>query len=380
MSLKANLRRKSPFRAEHVGSLLRPDDLLKARQALEEGKLSQDELYGLEDVAVKEIVELQLSLGLHAISDGEYKRFLVWGSLFPGLEGFEQVKNPPWEISRDYMPDVAPFADSEIHETLLCTGKIKHVGSTYLREWDYLRSIVSAKRLHECKITLPAPEWYHMRYREGRAYPKEVYSNDDQYFADIASAYQNELQTLYEHGARNIQFDDPNLASLLDVYIALYNSCISKRPADMHVGVHICRGNFIGGRHFSEGGYDRVAKKLFQTMNVDTFYLEYDTPRAGGFEPLAALPKDKNVILGVISSKLPQLEDPEKMKERVWQAADIIAEGNSETRSKALGRMGVSPQSGFASIALGNDIDKEAMIKKLKSVREVANLIWPGEP
>ena len=167
---------------------------------------------------------------------------------------------------------------------------------------------------------------------------------------------------------------------LLDVYIQLYNSCISKRPADMHVGVHLCRGNFVNSRHFSEGGYDRIATQLFKDLAVDTYYLEYDTSRAGGFEPLKELPKNKNVILGVVTSKFPELEDLVAMKKRVLSAAQIIAKGNNETVSEALARMGVSPQCGFASHSSGNAVNRDDMIAKLKLVRELANSIWPGEP
>ena len=167
---------------------------------------------------------------------------------------------------------------------------------------------------------------------------------------------------------------------MLDDYIQLYNDSIAGRPADMHVGVHVCRGNFVGSRHFSEGGYDRIATKLFQKLNVDTYYLEYDTPRAGSFEPLAHLPKNKNVILGVITSKFKDLEDVEQMKKKVYDAADIIARGNGELRTEALQRMGVSPQCGFASHSSGNAVSRADMVAKLKLVRELADTIWPGEP
>ena len=166
----------------------------------------------------------------------------------------------------------------------------------------------------------------------------------------------------------------------LDEYIGFYNDCLSNRPADMHVGVHLCRGNFVNSRHFSEGGYDRVAKKLFQNLHVDTYYLEYDTPRAGGFEPLKSLPKNKNVILGVITSKFPEMEDIEEMKKRVYEAADFVAEGNSESREEALMRLGVSPQCGFASHSAGNAVQRQDMINKLTLVRKLADSIWPGEP
>ena len=166
----------------------------------------------------------------------------------------------------------------------------------------------------------------------------------------------------------------------LDEYIDFYNDCLSKRPADMHVGVHLCRGNFVNSRHFSEGGYDRVAKKLFQDMDVNTYYLEYDTPRAGGLEPLKSLPKNKNMILGVITSKFPEMEEVEEMKKRVYEAADFVAEGNNENRQEALQRLCVSLQCGFASHSEGNAVKKHDMIAKLKLVRELADSIWPGEP
>lgn len=167
---------------------------------------------------------------------------------------------------------------------------------------------------------------------------------------------------------------------LFDAYVRLYNDCIGKRPADMHVGIHICRGNFVDSRHFSEGGYDRIAVKLFRDLEVNTYYLEYDTPRAGGFEPLKELPKNKNVILGIVTSKFGEMEDLEVMKKRVFRAAEIIASGNNETVSEALARMGVSPQCGFASHSSGNAINRDDMVAKLKLVRELADSIWPGEP
>jgi methionine synthase II (cobalamin-independent) len=174
--------------------------------------------------------------------------------------------------------------------------------------------------------------------------------------------------------------DGEDSDALFDSYIKLYNDCLSGRPEDMHVGVHLCRGNFVGGRHFSEGGYDVIATKLFKDLNVNTYYLEYDTARAGGFEPLAHLPKNKNVILGLITSKFPKLENLDEMKEKVMKAADKIAEGNGETREESLKRIGVSPQCGFASHADGNNMGREDMIAKLKLVRKLADEVWPGEP
>ncbi|KAK3110445.1 hypothetical protein LTR53_015257 [Teratosphaeriaceae sp. CCFEE 6253] len=166
---------------------------------------------------------------------------------------------------------------------------------------------------------------------------------------------------------------------LFDAYIHFYNDCF-QRPSDMHLGIHLCRGNFVNSRHFSEGGYDRIARKLFQELNVSTYYLEYDTSRAGGFEPLKELPKDKNVILGVITSKFPKLEDKEEMKKRIYKAAEFVAAGSGESKEDALQRLGVSPQCGFASHEDGNLLEYEDMVKKLKLVRQIADEVWGGQP
>ncbi len=176
--------------------------------------------------------------------------------------------------------------------------------------------------------------------------------------------------------------DKDNIGSvedLLDAYIALYNDSISQTPHDFHTGIHLCRGNFIGGRHFAEGAYDIIAKKLFQTLDVDTFYLEYDTERAGGFEPLQYLPKGKNVVVGVISTKLRELEDKEEMKKRIYKAAEFIAQGRGETKEEALKSISVSPQCGFSTHESGYPLSEEDEKKKLALVRAIADEIW-GEP
>lgn len=163
---------------------------------------------------------------------------------------------------------------------------------------------------------------------------------------------------------------------LLDAYIKLYNDSLVGRPKDLHVGVHLCRGNFIGGRHFAEGAYDIIASKLFQNLDVDTFYLEYDTERAGGFEPLKFLPKNKNVIIGAISTKLRQLENKDEVKARVLKAAEFVAEGSGQTREEALKRIGLSPQCGFSTHESGYPLTLEDEKAKLSLVREIADDIW----
>ncbi|KAK6084893.1 hypothetical protein SCUP234_03076 [Seiridium cupressi] len=400
----ASNKQRPPFRAEHLGSLLRPKDLTEKRIQLDEAKaleiVQDQELHAIEDRAIKEIVKTQLDLGFHAINDGEYRRHQFWGTFFPNLQGFEEI-SPDWDMFRLYVPDTAAFTEAghKPGESIVCTGKIKHVGSSYIKDWEFLKALVPADRVKELKITLAAPEWYHLRYKKGKAYPSDVYATDAEYFADIAAAYRTELQILYDAGCRNVTIDDPNLAyfcsekmlagfkedgedseALLDSYIKLYNDCLRSRPEDLHVGIHLCRGNFAYSKHFSEGGYDRIASKLFRDINADTYFLEYDTDRAGTFEPLKELPPHKNVILGVITSKFPQLENVNELKERVYQAADVIAQGAGQSREEALKRVGVSPQCGFASHHLGNSVTHDDMVAKLKLVRELANSIWPGEP
>ncbi|KAL0254653.1 hypothetical protein SLS55_010133 [Diplodia seriata] len=403
--MSTTLHRNPPFRAEHLGSLLRPKDLLDKKAEVQEGKAQAADLKPLEDAAIKDIVAKQQEWGYRALSDGEYRRHMFWGSFFPGLDGMKEVQQPSLDMFRTYVPDMAAFLETN-HvpgETVICTGKIRHTGqSTYVDQVEYLKTLLPKERWGEIKLTLAAPNWYHLRYREGQAYPADVYSSDEEYFADIAKAYQTELDILYKAGLRNVQYDDPNLAyfcsekmlqgwkedgrnkysadELLDVYIKLYNDCISKAPADMHVGIHLCRGNFIGSRHFAEGAYDRIATKLFRDLNMQTYYLEYDTPRAGGFAPLAELPANKNVILGVVTSKFPEMEDKEEMKRRIYEAADVMAKGAGQSKEEALNRIGVSPQCGFASHASGNLIDHEGMAKKLKLVRQIADEVWPGQP
>lgn len=203
-----------PFRAEHLGSLLRTSKLLDTRHAWEEGKATEADLEGVEDTDVKDIVKTQLDLGFHGITDGEYRRHMFWGSFWPGLEGMTEIATPEADLFRMYIPDIAAFTEEGYKpgETVLCTGKIRHTGSTYTNQFDYLKGLVSEAKWKDLKLTLAAPNWYHLRYKEGKAYPKDVYKNDDEYFADIAKAYQDELKILYDHGLRNVQFDDPNLA------------------------------------------------------------------------------------------------------------------------------------------------------------------------
>ncbi|PNS14485.1 hypothetical protein CAC42_3771 [Sphaceloma murrayae] len=391
-----------PFHAEHIGSLLRPDDLQIAKQAHKEGKLSDEELTKAEQKSVKYIVQKQQELGIRPLVSGEYDRMVYFSGFFEKLEGFKEVgEDAPWDIYRLSAPPIKALKDAGLKYPMaaVCTGKIKYKESPYLEKWKYLRSLVPKEQWGECKFTMPPACYFHLRLAPGSIYPTDVY-DDEGYFADLAKAYQAEFRTLHSEGLKSIQIDDPTLAyfcsqamidslradgidtdKLFDLYLKAHNDCLVDRPEGLHVGLHICRGNFSKSMHFSEGSYEAIAERFFKTLNYDTFYLEYDTDRAGGFEPLRFLPKGKNVVLGVVSTKVPQLEDPEKMKAKVHAAAEVIAQGQGISKEEALQSIGISPQCGFASTGVGNkDVTEEDMFKKLQLVKDVAKEIWPDRP
>ncbi|TKA25567.1 hypothetical protein B0A50_05428 [Salinomyces thailandicus] len=400
--------RSPPFRAEHIGSLLRPDELVKKRYAVADGSAKPDELVPIQEKAIRDIVALQQDCGIHSLTNGEYSRHQFWGTFFETLNGMEEINmregGYDQSIFRQYAPDVKSFMHAKTipNQVTMAAGKISHTGkSSFLPELEFMKSFVPKEQWKNIKLTLTSPSWYHFRYGPKKAYVKGVYDNDDEYFADLAKAYQTELRILYDAGLRNAQVDDPNLAYFcsdamldgwkndpenfqtadeqFDAYLKFYNECF-KRPDDFHLGIHLCRGNYVGSKHFSEGAYDNIATKLFNNLNVSTYYLEYDTPRAGGFEPLKHLPLNKNVVLGVVTSKFADLESKNDMVERVHKAADYVAEGSKQSREEALQRLSVSPQCGFASHAEGNALGYEDMRKKLQLVRSIADEVWAGQP
>ncbi|KAH7311309.1 5-methyltetrahydropteroyltriglutamate-homocysteine methyltransferase [Stachybotrys elegans] len=396
-----------PYRAEHLGSLLRPQKLLDVRARMRDEGLSSEEagLLEVETQAVGQVVKKQRDLGIPAIGSGEYTRTRFWGLMWDEFEGTVRLQDADASMFRLYHPDVVCLIEKDTHimpgDSVIAGGKLSHnpeLSQSNLHELKLVQQFVPKEEWHKIKLTMITPAWFHMRYKQGKAYAPEAYANDAEYFQDVAKVYQAELKQLYDAGLRNVQFDDPGMAylcskefrdgwaadsdnigtieDLLDAYIALYNDCLANLPADMHTGIHLCRGNFIGGRHFATGSYDMIAQKLFQKLDVNTFYLEYDTERAGGFEPLQFLPKNKNVVVGVISTKLAQLEDKEEMKSRVRNAAEWVAKGWEETVEEALKRVCVSPQCGFSTHESGYPLNDEEETKKLALVREIADEIW----
>lgn len=209
------VRRNPPYKAEHLGSLLRPKELLKKREQFDGGQASQSDLTPVEDTAIDDIVKVQLDCGYHALSDGEYRRHMFYDGLFSTLNGFREIRNPTIDIFRTYLPDIAAFMESNHTPagSLICDGKISHSGkSAYIPQLEYLKKILPKEKWSSIKMTMPAPEWFHLRYKEGKAYTDDAYSSDEEYFNDIAKAYQQELQMLYDAGCRNVQIDDPNMA------------------------------------------------------------------------------------------------------------------------------------------------------------------------
>ncbi|OAA50684.1 Methionine synthase, vitamin-B12 independent [Metarhizium rileyi] len=389
---------KLPFHADHIGSLIRPQALSNLQEQADAGVVTPAQLRHGQRAAVADIVEKQRAHGVRAISSGEFDRKYYFSGFFEKLGGFREVSPVPWELARLSAPPIAALkkAGQQYMMAAVCEGKITYEQSPYLENWKLLRDSVPEELRGECKFTMPPPCYFHLRLAPGKSYSTNVYSSDEDFFADLAKAYRQEIKTLYDAGLRNLQIDDPTLAyfcsdemteslkaegvdpdDLFDLYLKAHNDCITDRPLDMHVGLHVCRGNFSKSMHFSEGSYEKIAERFFTRLDYDTFFLEYDNPRSGGFEPLRFLPRGKNVVLGVVTTKSPLLEDAEAVKSRVLEAAGIIARGQSRRAEDVMANIGISPQCGFASVAVGADgMTEQKMFDKLKLVGDIAKELW----
>lgn len=286
---------------------------------------------------------------------------------------------------------------------LVATGKIRWTKSAYGPSFDLLKSSVPDETYWtECKVTIPSPTYQHMQLKQGTAYtPASGYHSDKEYFEDLAAAYRDELKSLYEAGCRNIQFDDPNMTyfmmddflegcrldgidpdELMEEYIRLHNACITGRPKDMRVGIHLCRGNMwnaVSQNGAGAGSYERIADRMLNGLDYDIFYLEFDDERSGDFEPLRFLPQGKSVVLGVVSTKRVDLEDIDELAMRVQDAAAVIAKGQGRSVEEVLhDSLAVSPQCGFASQHQGGGegMTEEKQWAKLGLVRDLARKLW----
>ncbi len=362
-----------PFRADHVGSFLRPPELLAAREQFQKGTLGKTELRMIEDRAIREIVRFQEDLGLQGITDGEFRRTYFHVDFLEQLAGVEtkggiQVSFRSQTGTVDFSPPV-----------MQVTAKVRHVKPIQLADFEFLKSATARTP----KVTIPSPTMLHFRGGRG-AISKEAYPDLDAFYADVAAAYRAEIASLAQAGCRYLQLDDTNLAYLCDEkmregarqrgddpnelpsrYAGLINAAIADRPADMVACVHLCRGNFKSA-WAAEGGYEPVAEVLFNELKVDGYFLEYDDARSGDFAPLRFVPKGKTVVLGLVTTKLDRLESKDDIKRRIDEAA----------RQVPLEQLCLSPQCGFSSTVHGNVIARDAQAAKLRLVTEVAHEVW----
>ena len=367
------VRQKPPFRADHVGSFLRPKKLLDAREQHKAGTLSASALRAVEDEAIREIVRFQEDLGLRGITDGEFRRTYFHIDFLTRLSGVTtkggiNVSFHSASGNVDFAPPV-----------MQVTGKVRHDVPIQRADFEFLRSVT--KRTP--KVTIPSPTMLHFRGGRG-AISSDAYPDLDAFYADVALAYRAEIADLAAAGCTYLQLDDTNLAYLCDEkmrdgarqrgddpdelprrYARLINAAIEGRPANMTVCVHLCRGNFKSA-WAAEGGYEPVAQVLFNELAVDGYFLEYDDARSGDFAPLSHVPKGKTVVLGLVSTKVGQLESKDDLKRRVDAAAKLVP----------LEQLCLSPQCGFSSTVHGNDIAIESQTAKLRLVVETAREIW----
>ena len=372
MSLK---RTTPPFRADHVGSLLRPPALKEAREAHQAGRIPAEKLQEAEDAAVREVVKLQEDVGLEGITDGEVRRG-SWHMDFLYQIGGVTKYQDNLKVKFNNAQGGIEFTPS----ALKVTGKLKLTKTIFGDAFSYLKSVTSQGTP---KLTIPAPSMIH--YRGGSAaIDPAVYPDVSQFWGDLKSVYADEVEALGKLGCRYLQLDDTSLAYLNDptqreymakqggdasnqhlVYIDVLNGALAKKPADMAVCTHLCRGNYRSS-WVASGGYDYVAEALFNELKVDGFFLEFDDERSGGFEPLRFVPKGKYVVLGLVTSKRPQLESKDELKRRIDAAAKFVP----------LDQLCLSPQCGFSSTHEGNALTREDQIAKLRLVVETAREVW----
>jgi 5-methyltetrahydropteroyltriglutamate--homocysteine methyltransferase len=361
-----------PFRADHVGSLLRPAAVHEARAKRAAGEISAAELREVEDAAIAEAVRTVEGLGMRSVTDGEFRRAWFHLDFLQQLDGVAVTGNI--EASSD--------AASTVHMTppkLSVVGRLRHGRDIQVDDYRYLASIVTETP----KVSIPSPTMVH--FRGGRAaIDLDAYPDLELFFADLAACYRAELEALYAAGCRYVQLDDTNLAYLCDpvmrtgaeergddpnelphAYAELINSVISGRPDDLVVGIHLCRGNYRS-TWFAQGGYEPVADVLFNELGVDAYFLEYDDERSGDFAPLRFVPEDKTVVLGLMTSKRPELESVDELAARVDEASKYVP----------LDQLCLSPQCGFASTVEGNQLTADQQWAKLSRVVEAAAKIW----
>lgn len=361
-----------PFRADHVGSLLRPAAVHEARARHQRGDIDAAALREVEDRAIAAMIPKLEATGIRSITDGEFRRGWFHLDFLQQLDGVTVsgvIASSSDSVERVGM---AP-------PRITVTGKLAHRRNIQVDDYRFL-----SDHAHETpKVSIPSPTMLH--FRGGRdGIDQDAYPDLDEFFADLAQCYRDEIGALYDAGCRYLQLDDTNLAYLCDpkmrrgaiergddpdelprTYAALINAAIEDRPADLIVGVHLCRGNFKS-TWFASGGYEPVADVLFNQLNVDAYFLEYDDERSGDFAPLRFVPEDKTVVLGLVTSKTPQLESNDELKARIDRAGSYLD----------LSQICLSPQCGFSSTVDGNRLTEDDQWAKLRLVADVARDVW----
>jgi 5-methyltetrahydropteroyltriglutamate--homocysteine methyltransferase len=372
-------RTSPPFRADHVGSLLRPAELLDARARHADGQIDDDELRAVEDDAIRDVVAMQRDVGLKSATDGEFRRASWHMDFIYSLDG---ISKAPGDLKVQFHN-----AEGDIEFTpaaMQVDGRLGVSETIFGRDFAFLREVGDAGGDDlRPKLTIPSPSMVH--YRGGRASIDEaLYPDLDQFWADLTAAYAEEVRRLGDDGCTYLQFDDTSLAYLNDpeqrkhvaaiggdgehqheTYIKHINEALSRRPDGMAITTHMCRGNFRSS-WVAEGGYDFVAEALFNDLEVDGFFMEWDDARSGGFEPLRFVPKGKVVVLGLVTTKRGELESADVLKRRIEEASKFVD----------VDQLCLSPQCGFSSTVEGNALTYEQEVAKLRRVVEVAEDVW----
>lgn len=365
----------TPFRADIVGSFLRPAVLKEARAQFEKQAITADELKKVEDDCIRDLIQKQKAAGLQVITDGEFRRSYWHLDFMWGFQGVEAV-----ELDHGYA-----FHDEETtHGSLALTGRISGENHPFIDHFKFVKQFEEPGVI--AKQTIPAPaQFYAELFREENGKQTEkIYPDRGELVEDIAKAYQTVIRDLYEAGCRNIQIDDCTWGMVCDkdfwdamagsgydpkelqkTYLELNNKAIEHSFADLVINTHVCRGNYHS-TWACQGSYEPVAETLFGNEKVDAFYLEFDDHRSGGFEPLRFLPQDKKVVLGLITTKRADLEDKQGIINRIHEAKKYVP----------LDRLYLSPQCGFASCEIGNKLTEEEQWKKIALVQEIAKEVW----
>ncbi|KID28262.1 methionine synthase II (cobalamin-independent) [Prauserella sp. Am3] len=377
-------RQTPPFRADHVGSLLRPPELHKAREKAAQGAITADEMKAVEDEAIRSVVDMQRRVGLRSATDGEFRRASWHMDFIYQLDGVSKSDEKLQVKFRN--------ADGELEFSpsgLTVDGKVGLSRTIFGDHFDYLKSVVDDGNSTGSgpavtpKLTIPSPSMVY--YRGGRASVDEsVYPNLDDFFDDLGAAYAKQIAEIGARGCTYLQLDDTSLAYLNDPTqrelvaemgfdpqtlhlrnIRTMNAAIAAKPEGMAITTHLCRGNFRSS-WVAEGGYDFVAEALFNELNVDGYFLEFDDERSGGFAPLRYVPKGKYVVLGLVTTKRGELESVEDLQRRIEEASKYVD----------VDQLCLSPQCGFSSTEEGNDLSEEQEIRKLELIVETAAKVW----